>query len=428
MNSEIAQIIALACYGNAALRGEKIPVFFPSNSTCRSCDRIKFVEISPSFHGHREQLVADTPDQWFQDLIAQGAKGIRLSHSLQNEASMPERMLAGFAGGGGTWTMEVHFPSSTAALWVARWDVWNQDAPDDKIWRVKYSRISEGNASPASEPDLSKVSARLFAILKEIRAFSAEHHCDGFTQCFDQAIESLTTSKRVGHHQDWAPDNSIPLVAMAVLDACESAWVFGAMGSWNDMSFEGGDQAEYERVSERFFEVLTESIASATTSSFRADGALLRSDLTRARNLSKVSSNIDEERENSSPSAVYVVPLVFGLSLATYIYLFKFDELSEERLVTLSPFWFLTIVFGLVGILAEKASNMVKAGKAEDLDQGMAKAARASRILILILCELPSLIFNPTRRSDNPMAFAIIVTGFWAALLYVFLLQIFPGL
>jgi hypothetical protein len=54
-----------------------------------------------------------------------------------------------------------------------------------------------------------------------------------------------------------------------LLEACQTAWVFGGMGSWNDLWFEGEDQGIYERVSERLFEAVNAGIEQAATSSRR---------------------------------------------------------------------------------------------------------------------------------------------------------------
>ena len=269
MNGEIAQMIALTCHGNAALRGEQISPFFPSNSTCQYCDCVKFFEITKTlFRGQREREVAQTPDSWFQYLVKNEASGIRLWRSPHNQTDMPDRMLAGFVGGGGTWTMEVVLPSGFSALWIARWEVWNQDAPNNKIWRATYGHLGDKERSADAESDLSEISERLLAALRDIRTFSEAQQCDGFTRCFDEAIESLTSSKQSGYHKDLAPEGSIPPVAVGMLDACQSGWVFGGMGSWNDMGFDGDDQVEYERVSEQLFEAIADSLSCAATASF----------------------------------------------------------------------------------------------------------------------------------------------------------------
>ena len=94
----------------------------------------------------------------------------------------------------------------------------------------------------------------------------------------------------------------------------------------------------------------------------------------------------------------------------------------------LSPTWVLAIVFGVVGLMAEKAKKLVDSGEAEDINQGMSMAAAASPIVALICYRLPSLFFNPAKTSNNPMVIAAIVTAFWAVLLYIFFLAIFPSL
>lgn len=273
MNGEIAQIVALTCHGNAVLRKEQISPFFPSNSTCQFCNRVTFVEPSTTLFGsQRERPVARTPDNWFQYLVDSDASGIRLWRSTNEEADseIPDHMLAGFVGGGGTWTMEVLLPSGLSALWIARWQLWNENARDNKIWRVTYGHIGDTTSSRVHELELSEASERLLAALRDIRAFSHAKECGGFTQCFDRGIESLTTSKRSGYHKDLAPEGSILPAAEAILDACQSGWVFGGMGSWNDMGFDGEDHDEYERVSQQLFEAISDSLSCAASSTVTA--------------------------------------------------------------------------------------------------------------------------------------------------------------
>jgi hypothetical protein len=87
MNGTIAQLIALVCHANAALRGTRLPPFFPANSTCKFCDRIAFTELKkPLFRAPQEQVVAPTPDAWFEHLRNTGAHGVRLLHGPQPPA------------------------------------------------------------------------------------------------------------------------------------------------------------------------------------------------------------------------------------------------------------------------------------------------------------------------------------------------------
>src|SRR5262249_28126269 len=144
-----AQIVALTCYGNAFLRGDTISGFFPTNSTCQFCDRVMFVEIVKPLLGRQtENEVAKDPGEWFAYLKHKDARCIKLSRQAKNDPQISDRMAAGFVGGGGTWSMEILLPKERIEFWQARWEVWNQKAPDRRIWRVTYGRVGEVKSKP----------------------------------------------------------------------------------------------------------------------------------------------------------------------------------------------------------------------------------------------------------------------------------------
>ncbi len=269
MNGPVAQFVALTCHANAFLQGRMVPPFFPSNSTCSFCDWIKFFGVSKALWGRiREEEVANSPDAWFAYLKAANVSAIRLLRTPQNHPKIPDRMSAGLVGGGGIWTMEAIRQNRKSAIWLSRWEVWNQNTPERRIWRVSYRRVSEARSS-ATSMDLESLAGRFRTALADIRQFSERHNCGGFTSCFSQAIETLDSrgAKRYGYHKDLAPDGRLPPLATWLLDACQSAWVFGGMGSWNDMAFQGKVQVEYVRMSERLFLTLNEAIQAAANTS-----------------------------------------------------------------------------------------------------------------------------------------------------------------
>jgi hypothetical protein len=179
-------------------------------------------------------------------------------------------MSAGFVGGAGIWAMEAVPPNGKSAVWVSRWEVWDQNAPDRRIWRVSYGRFSAKRSSTARVSELESSAGRFRSALADIHRFSEQHDCRGFTDCFSKALETLNSGaeKRHGYHQDLAPDGCLPSLAMRLLDACQSAWVFGGMGSWNDMAFAGEAQVEYDRTSQRLFLTLNEAIQAAANASW----------------------------------------------------------------------------------------------------------------------------------------------------------------
>jgi hypothetical protein len=56
---------------------------------------------------------------------------------------------------------------------------------------------------------------------------------------------------------------------LSLLEAAQSACVFGGMASWNDLVFEGDAEAEYDRVSADLYARAIEVICAATNESDR---------------------------------------------------------------------------------------------------------------------------------------------------------------
>lgn len=271
MNGPLAQIVALTCHGNAFLAGRQIPQFFPKNSTCQFCDSISFIRFKKTLLGKvKEAIVAVTPDEWFSKLRELKAVAIRLIHEAQDNPRISDRMSAGFVGGGRIWKLEVLREGGRSEFWMARWEVWNQKAPDRRIWRVTYGVAGEDRTKSDNRRPISAAKADLKATLESIHAFSARQDCGGFTKCFADALVALNDpSSDIGYHKDLAIPDQLTQDVASMLKASMSAWVFGGMGSWNDMGFEGATQQEYEKVSEQLFNILNEAVGVAASSTVR---------------------------------------------------------------------------------------------------------------------------------------------------------------
>jgi hypothetical protein len=154
-------------------------------------------------------------------------------------------------------------PASTD-YWMARWEVWNQNAPNRRIWRVTYGLVTHRRELLTDHPGRSDVANALKAALVRILAFSEAHDCSGSAVHFRRALESLER-ERTGHgyHQDLFVPGTLSSLSKGMLDAAQSAWVFGGMGSWNDLGFDGADAEEYESVSEQLFCALNDAICAA---------------------------------------------------------------------------------------------------------------------------------------------------------------------
>jgi hypothetical protein len=59
--------------------------------------------------------------------------------------------------------------------------------------------------------------------------------------------------------------------AQGLLAAAEAAWVFGTMGSWNDIGFTDKSlQSEYDAISDRVFDLVVQSAVAAVNTTFEA--------------------------------------------------------------------------------------------------------------------------------------------------------------
>jgi hypothetical protein len=272
MNHPIAQLAALTCHANAFLEGREIPEFFPSNSTCQFCDRIDFVELEARPSGEPVQkTLASSPDEWIHELPLRDVDGVRLVFRPRNDPDISDRMSAGFAGGGHIWRMEVLRDDGQSEFWSSEWSVWNQKAPQRRIWRVVYYLDATRPAQPYVGRNLAIVKQAFRESLTEIRNFSERYTQGAFTRHFVEALTALEDpGVELGFHQDIALPGQLSADAESLLKASMCAWVFGGMGSWNDMGFEQPAQTEYENVSERLFDVVHEAIEVAVTSTFLA--------------------------------------------------------------------------------------------------------------------------------------------------------------
>lgn len=272
MNGPIAQLVALTCHANSFLkRGVVTSKFFPDNSTCQYCDWITFVEVKSRGLGKpTERMVAENPDDWFKVLVGGGASAVRIVREAVNNPLISDRMSAGFVGGGGQWMLAVNYPTGVSDYWLARWEVWNQQAAEQRIWRVTYGLVARDKTPSPADPNYSDVKTAFELALTRIHAFSLKHKCDGFTECFARAIQSLREeSSACGYHKDLYLPGLLSRSDEAMLDAAQSAWVFGGMGSWNDMGFDGEEQQEYEAASDQLFTAVNNAICVAANGSAR---------------------------------------------------------------------------------------------------------------------------------------------------------------
>lgn len=270
MQGAVAQIVALVVHGNTYFRGAEHAAAFPSDhSTLTFCEFAKFVGLMRSGENWSETPFAQDPASWLEELRRSGVHAIRMIYlpSGQNLSGATDRMRVGFVGGGGRWLLETT-GSKGSDYWEGRWEVGDQSRADKKIWRVTYGRIAANQPpSPHAASDLQSLRQRLTKNLTDIAAFAHHQKLDGFVNAFEAGLSNLASSSPGAdlYHNDLLTAE-MPLTAAQLLSAAQSSWVFGGMGSWNDLGFDDDDQRTYEDLSEDLYKLLNDSIVSATNS------------------------------------------------------------------------------------------------------------------------------------------------------------------
>ena len=243
MSGELAELIALVAHGNAYLCGlRQAAKLTRSNSTFQYVESVRFVRRSRL---RRAATVATTTADWFQALESSGAK--RISLVARADA---DRNLVGLANAG-TGAMLVHLQGASD-VWTGTWSVTSPRAPDDRIWSVVYEGRRALRGARAPSVDVSAARERLRDVLTEAEFLAAgKRGLGGFASWFGDARRLLDDPDPTPpYHPDLLPDVGYTLAARQLLASAARAWVFGGMGSWNDVYLEDErSRTEYERVS-----------------------------------------------------------------------------------------------------------------------------------------------------------------------------------
>jgi hypothetical protein len=274
LQTTISQAAALVIFGNDVLRGRARNDFWPASTVFRFCKTVRFVALSGDPAKPDEKLLAHDPVQWIFGLRDEETIGLRIHYVGHSDSKIDDRMSVGFIGGGPRWLIETRH-ARASDLWEASWIVMNRDDPEKKIWEVTYFRVDQGRPQiPMQAQNLTALRRDLADTLSRIEAFASRQRLEGFAVAFRKASTILSSDQPLAetHHADLAPTPAVPLEAKQLLGAVQAAWVFGGMGSWNDLGFAGDDQQEYSKLSDELFARLNQSIVGAVNATSGAAG------------------------------------------------------------------------------------------------------------------------------------------------------------
>lgn len=270
MQTNILRSFALVAVGNAALRGKDVTAFWPGAALLQFYKQIEFVIPRG---GDQYTQVAPDPVAWFAKLRDLGCRGLRLHNApmeqRQGIGPQSERMLVGLVGGGPRWLIEVVMPSR-CEVWEGYDRLGDKEDPERRIWLCGYLMLGEIEPQDDADRDVAAASAEVRAALTDIEALAREIPGAPFAEDFAGASATLDGAVSSYPVIDFLSLTALSPDAARLISAAAEAWVFGAMGSWNDIGVADALKARYDSTSEALFHALSRAVCVAANASYRA--------------------------------------------------------------------------------------------------------------------------------------------------------------
>lgn len=262
MNGELAVLIALCLHGNEWLASAvaPAPALDTSNSTFQYVSRVHATSPQRRLLGTRT-WEADGVAPWLEHLATSGTRRLTFVDAGASPSGLPEPVAAAFAGGG-RWALASDGPSPR--LWRSHWSVQDRSRSDGRIWAVELTGAPQPRPVPV-HGDWATARDSLRQALDAIRGFADTTGLGFWAAWFAEAIELLDAPDPVvPYNPDLAPA-ALGIESRRLLAAAVKAWVFGGMGSWNDVvPADAGLQDEYDRRTAELYAAVMGAVAAVT--------------------------------------------------------------------------------------------------------------------------------------------------------------------
>lgn len=258
----------MVAVGNAAFAGRDVKGFYPDDPLFRYIASLDF--LTPADAGALKH-VANSPADWFAKLKKRNCRGLRLHNApmQQNQklGHIDQRMLVGLVGGGPRWLIEPVYPDHSE-LWEGFDRIGDKNAPDKKIWLSAYILIGEAASAEAVDTNIKGASTDLRDALLSIEAVARAMPGERFADVFVAARETLE-GKDLPYPLEFLRYAQMKPEAERLLKAAGRAWVFGAMGSWNDIVPDAAMKPRYESASKTLFDAVQRAVLVSANSTYR---------------------------------------------------------------------------------------------------------------------------------------------------------------
>lgn len=153
---------------------------------------------------------------------------------MPGRGELPDHFAVAFAGID-PWIVEAELGTHTEG-----WQAGGKAAPKpervgSRLWRVTYEQV-ESQAGPLTRhATIDEATEGLRHAVRNAFAFCRRIGSD-WSEWFERALQQLENREPdIAFHPDMLPDRGIPPPTRQLVAAASHAWVFGGMGSWNDL-------------------------------------------------------------------------------------------------------------------------------------------------------------------------------------------------
>ena len=263
MNGELSQLICLATYGTSWLRRSMDAAEPPDLSANTTFKYVRSAEFS------RGGVQTDAgPSAWLSSLRERGCRRLWLAQPEVPRTRgrwpyLEPHLEVAFANGGHWFVLATGV--GPAEAWRANWSVIEPRPADDRIWAIRYEGDAAEDAMP-HQPALVDARSGLDAVLADARAFANRAELPEWAAEFTEAIE--TDDDRPPYQPDLM-DRAFPEKARRLMAKAARSWVFGGMGSWNDIGFPDEERrAQHAEVSRNLFAAVLQACLAAVNCPF----------------------------------------------------------------------------------------------------------------------------------------------------------------
>jgi hypothetical protein len=269
VNGQLAAMIAIALYGNEWLSGADASAHTALDSTNSTFQFVRRFSVHlPGTHLPGAERVG-TADALFEWLRKAGTDQLGLvvrASSKKDPDPIPPAIAAAFSNGGQWALVGVGRQNST---WTDQWEVADRDAPDRRIWDVDLHGKRVAGPMDIRSFGVGDSLARLKTALERTHEFAKSNDLAPWTDWFGGALQAASApDPTYRFHPDIAPAGWLPLERRQLLAAAVGSWVFGGMGSWNDIGFYGRPNsddltAEYTEITNELYEAMMSGFVAA---------------------------------------------------------------------------------------------------------------------------------------------------------------------